>query len=120
MYNISYDKAKNLVIVVIEEVPYGEELEKYSNDLINAINSTRQGFDIVFDFSKSKAKVVTDEDAKGIKGLKQYCIQKGLRKSVFVISSVTLKMQFSRVLKDMEPEDSYFNTIEEALSYINV
>ncbi len=119
MYTINFDSVKNRVSVSFDALPYGAELEKYSKELLNAIDSCRNDFTILFDMTKSKAKVVSDNDIAGLKTVKDYCVKKGLKKDAFAMQSNTLKMQISRYLKDTEPKDGFFETAADAIKFLD-
>lgn len=119
MYTIGHDRVKNRVSVSFDTLPYGEEMERYSKDLLGAIESCSNGFTILFDMTKTKAKVVSDNDISGLKAAKEYCVKKGLKKVAFAMESNTLKMQISRFLKDTEPKDGFFETAAEANKFLD-
>lgn len=119
MYTIEYNEGKNRIIATVHKMLYGEDFQRYGNELVGVIAVAEQGFTMLFDMSESKAKTIGEDDVNAIKNMKSYALSKGMKQSAFVMLSQTLRSQLRRNLEGTLPEDGFFDNLKEASSFLD-
>lgn len=119
MYTIKYDVSKNQIVATVHKMLYGDDFHRYGAQLVDVVENAKNHFTMLFDMTESKPKGITDEDVSAIKSMKEFALSKGMKKSAFVMSSTTLRLQLKRNLSDTIPEDGFFETLQEAEDFLN-
>lgn len=119
MYSVNADTRKNRLTITLNGTIEETEVKQYNSDVKKQVSLLRPGFTSLLDLREAHIFTQSMVGLDTFTETKEIAVKAGLSKSAMVVNSPTLKMQISRIFKEVGTKDEAFQTIEDAEKFLD-